>query len=190
MAHWAQFLLLGPNFFSWPKLFQGRGTLWCDLFEHWTTSRTWTSQQSTVSLLGPIFFMVLLNLGLKFSFLTSTRSRIVYLASPCYASLRSDSAICFALYTILELVEVKKLNFTLDKTDPIVYCTYCWTKNHCSIVQPIFQLYIVLWTNSKQKFTLGKSNFFAIFWSYLGCPGKIWKIRIKSGKMFSSLFFT
>ena len=99
-------------------------------------------------------------------------------------------AICFALYTILELVEVKKLNFTLDKTDPIVFCTYCWTKNHCSIVQPIFQLYIVLWTNSKQKFTLGKSNFFAIFWSYLGCPGKIWKIRIKSGKMFSSLFFT
>ena len=30
-----------------------------------------------------------LNLGLKFSFLTSTRSRIVYLASPCLHSLRS-----------------------------------------------------------------------------------------------------
>ena len=62
-------------------------------------------------------------------------------------------------------------------------------KLFCSIVQPIFQLYIVLWTNSTQKFTLGKSNFFAIFWSYLGCPGKIWKIRIKSGK-YSVHFFS
>ena len=41
-------------------------------------------------------------------FLTPTRSGILYLASPCYASLRSDSAICFALYKIPELLGVKK----------------------------------------------------------------------------------
>ena len=41
-------------------------------------------------------------------FLTPTRSGILYLASPCYASLRSDFAICFALYKIPELLGVKK----------------------------------------------------------------------------------
>ena len=96
-----------------------------------------TIEQSTIFNRYVQFTMGLVILGLKFSFLTSTRLRIVYLASPCYASLRSDFAIRFALYTILKLVEVKKLNFTLDKTNPIVCCTYCWTKNHFSVIKGI-----------------------------------------------------
>ena len=50
----------------------------------------------------------ILEISAEIHFLTPTRSGILYLASPCYASLRSDSAICFALYKIPELLGVKK----------------------------------------------------------------------------------
>ena len=52
-------------------------------------------------------------------FLTPTRSGILYLASPCYASLRSDSAICFALYKIPELLGVKKIISLSTKRIPL-----------------------------------------------------------------------
>ena len=54
----------------------------------------------------------------RIQFFEPTRSRILYLASPCYASLRSVPQDCFALYKILELVGSKNWILHLNKWKP------------------------------------------------------------------------
>ena len=70
----------------------------------------------------------------KFSFLNYTSSRIVYRAKQIAESERSEAKQGEARYTILERVEVKKLNFSPRKTDPIVNCTYLLKIVLCLIV--------------------------------------------------------